>query len=243
MCPVSRLRSRCGAWVRAGGPQTRRGAAFSPILSTVRRRRRRGGGRARAGRHRLRGGRVDGEAGGSGAGRRVRAMDGVGGQRAEASTWSRRRPSTGRPQSAWPRCHHRRRRGHRNTFAADTFTAYLGDHVVFVTVVTDPARRVLHSDRISPPTAGENGVGVTGLRAMLRVHWRRCRTRGRCSSRLRRRAGRMRDRRLVRAGLLASRHRQRQGRQVDFGPDFKVTDRADGHRSATARRRRRCRRE
>ena len=56
-----------------------------------------------------------------------------------------------------------------------TFSAYLGDYLAFVTVVTDPG--IAESStrpRIRRRTVGENGVGATRLTPCLRVHWRRC---------------------------------------------------------------------
>ena len=81
------------------------------------------------------------------------------------------------------RDHHRRRGRHRNPFARGHLHRLSGR-----------LRRVRHRRHRSwlaesctrtgfrGGIAGENRVGITRLSGDLRVHWRRCRTRGRCSS-------------------------------------------------------------
>ena len=87
--------------------------------------------------------------------------------------------------------------------------------------------------------AGENGVGVTGLKRRRRVHWRRCSTRGRCSSSHApaywRRARPDSRRRRMRADIARV-----ENVKSSFGPQFQVTW---GRRASTrdCSLRRRCR--
>ena len=71
--------------------------------------------------------------------RRMRAVDGGVGEHDRHRQPIERRPSKARPPSAWPPRPTTVVEGGTETRShADTFTAYLGDYVAFVTVVTDP---------------------------------------------------------------------------------------------------------
>ena len=81
------------------------------------------------------------------------------------------------------RDHHRRRGWHRNPFACGHFHRLSGRlhrvrHRRQRSWLAESCTRTGFRGGI----AGENRVGITRLSGDLRVHWRRCRTRGRCLS-------------------------------------------------------------
>ena len=128
---------RCGGSV-PGGRSSRHVATCWPIppWSPARREAGRDPGR----RHRLRRGGVDGRRSRSRGARRMRAMDVVG-----RTNERQRHPDTGaddrgrrRPSPRPPRRSTVVEGGTETRSHADTVTAYLDDHVAFITVVTDP---------------------------------------------------------------------------------------------------------
>ncbi len=151
----------------------------------------------------------------------------------------RRPPSTARrPSACPPRPRPSSRAAPKPIRTPRHFTAYLGDYLAFVTVVTDPGspNPPLGQD-FAAEFAGENGVGITRLSGPCGYIGGDVEPEGDARHRVRRRAGRMRD----------SDNRPSRTSRTPTSPTSRTSSpasgpavqghqrRADGHRSRTAR--------